>query len=139
MAIERMTASLVRTLRARPSMRLFMKGSTMAMRWAAARSRDGVGARHRGVERSPGSSGLMRRSILPPSRPDATIDVRRVAGEAVVHLEDRAGQSPAVHRAKDDLVVERAEQSKSSMMSGVPRRRRRPGSLSAVVSRSSRS
>ena len=36
--------------------------------------------------------------------------LRVVAGEPVVELEHRAGQTAAVHRADDDLVVQRAEQ-----------------------------
>ena len=87
-----------------------MNGSSIATRSWAAESGDGVGTRLQGRLTVPGSSGLMRSSILPPSRPDATMESAVYAGEAVVHLEDRAGQSPAVHRAEDELVVERAEQ-----------------------------
>src|ERR1019366_420743 len=75
-AIERMTASAVRTLRTTPSTRREMNGSTRAIVcWLA------------------------------PGHPTGI-----VAGEAVVHLEACPRQASAVHRAVDELAVERTEQ-----------------------------
>jgi hypothetical protein len=52
----------------------------------------------------------MRSSIFPASKPADGDRGGVVAGEPVVDLESRAGETTAVHRPDDDLVVERAEQ-----------------------------
>ena len=58
----------------------------------------------------PASASSMRSSILPPSRPQRGDAGGVVAGEPVVHRPGGAVEAAAVHRADDDLVLERAEQ-----------------------------
>ena len=58
----------------------------------------------------PASVSSMRSSILPPSRPTGGDARRVVPGEPVVHRPGGAVEAAAVHRADDDLVLERAEE-----------------------------
>ena len=72
-AIERTMAPGERSLAARPSTRRLMNGSTIATLPAAA-SAETAPAQALSVSAVAGSSRLMRRSILPPSRPRRATD-----------------------------------------------------------------
>ena len=87
-----------------------------------------------------GSSGSMRSSILPPSKPIRAIAGRVVAGEPVVDLEHGPGQAAAVHRADDHLVVQRAEQQQvlEDVRRCRARRRRRAGPAPRTAARAAR-
>ena len=97
------------SLRTRPSTRWTMNGSTMAMSPRPARS-DTARAHACMVSAVAGSFGVDPEQHLAAVEPHPRYRRGVVSGEPVVHLEDGLGQAAPVHRADDDLALERAEQ-----------------------------
>ena len=106
---ERMTASVVRSLRTLPSTRWEMNGSTIAISRRSARLLTALGAGlERGRRRRDRQGRCAATSFRPGSRLVDCLGV--VASEPVIDLEAGAGETTAIHRPDDDLVLEGAEQ-----------------------------